>query len=104
MLIHRLSIIFLGAGLLLVSEPERGILRVQSVLSAAQMAFKAGQRKLRQNIHADGTLDKGFVKKFDSYRGIFGIFNLGGLALGLFLSLIGVLIAYLITTGDKKGR
>lgn len=69
-----------------------------------KMGAKAGQRKLKQHIHADGTLDNGFVKKLESKRGLFGVFNLGGFALGLFLSLLGVLIAYLITTGDKKGR
>ena len=44
------------------------------------------------------------LKNISIKRLLGGAFSLSGLALGLFLSLIGVLIAYLITTGDKKGR
>ncbi len=66
--------------------------------------FKIAQRELRKNINNDGSFSS---KKFENYfssvpvPGPGGI-NWGGLALGLFLSLIGVLIAYLIS-GDNKG-
>ena len=66
--------------------------------------FKMKQRVLKNNINYDGTFSKKKVEKYFNKAALFGLFNLGGFALGLFLSLIGVLIAYLITTGDKKGR
>lgn len=69
-----------------------------------KMAFKAAQRKLRQNIHADGTLDQGFVKKMENAQDVTSGFHLGGFALGFFLWLIGVLIAYLINDGKKQAR
>ena len=67
--------------------------------------FKIGQRQLKKSINPDGTFSKKKVEKYftKASKGL-GVFNIGGFALGLFLSLIGVLIAYLITTGDKKGR
>jgi len=66
-----------------------------------KISFKINQHKLRKSIHSDGTLDKDSEAK---YFALFGMFNIGGLLLGIFLSLIGVLIAYLIKTGDHKGR
>ena len=67
--------------------------------------FKMKQRELKKNINYDGSFSKKRVEKyFNKAAMLGGAFSLSGLALGLFLSLIGVLIAYLITTGDKKGR
>ena len=66
--------------------------------------FKMKQRELKKNINNDGSFSKKRVEKYFNKAALGGAFNLGGLALGLFLSLIGVLIAYLITKGDKKGR
>ena len=67
--------------------------------------FKMKQRELKKNINYDGTFSKKRVEKYFNKAALFGgAISLGGLALGLFLNLIGVLIAYLITTGDKKGR
>jgi formylglycine-generating enzyme required for sulfatase activity len=43
MLVGKVSIVLLGAGLLLVSEPERGLLQTLSVSSAAQPALRPGQ-------------------------------------------------------------
>lgn len=67
--------------------------------------FKIAQRQLKKSINPDGTFSQKKVERYftKASKGIGG-FNIGGFALGLFLSLIGVLIAYLITTGDKKGR
>jgi len=67
--------------------------------------FKMKQRELKKNINYDGSFSKKRVKKYFNDAALFGgAISLGGLALGLFLNLIGVLIAYLITTGDNKGR
>lgn len=66
--------------------------------------FKMKQRELKKNINYDGSFSKKRVEKYFNKAALGGAFSLSGLALGLFLSLIGVLIAYLITTGDKKGR
>lgn len=66
--------------------------------------FKIGQRELKKSINHDGTFSNKRVEKYFNKAALGGAFSLSGLALGLFLSLIGVLIAYLITTGDKKGR
>ena len=67
--------------------------------------FKMKQRELKKNINYDGSSSKKRVEKYFNKAALAGgAFSLSGLALGLFLSLIGVLIAYLITTGDKKGR
>src|SRR4030095_751912 len=66
--------------------------------------FKLKQRELKKSINNDGTFrDKRVEKYFNRLLGL-GIFNLGGFLLGLFLSLIGVLIAYLITGEGKKSR
>ena len=69
-----------------------------------KVKFKMKQRELKKNINYDGSFSKKRVEKYFNKAALGGAFSLSGLALGLFLSLIGVLIAYLITTGDKKGR
>ena len=66
--------------------------------------FKLGQRELKKSINQDGTFSNKRVEKYFNKAALGGVFSISGLLLGLFLSLIGVLIAYLITTGDKKGR
>ena len=70
-----------------------------------KVEFKIAQRKLRNSINDDGTFsDKRMEKMFrDEMSGSTG-FHLGGFALGFFLSLIGVLIAYLINDGKKQNR
>lgn len=65
--------------------------------------FKIGQRQLKKSINNDGTFSKKRVEKFFTKASIFGVgFNIGGFALGLFLNIVGVLIAYLLKRGDKK--
>jgi hypothetical protein len=67
--------------------------------------FKAGQRELKKNINPDGTFSKKSIEKFLSAPvGPGGGFSLTGLLLGLFLSLLGVLIAYVIAGSDKRSR
>jgi len=67
--------------------------------------FRIGQRQLRKCINHDGTFSQKKMEKYFTKAAVAGVgFNLGGFALGLFLSLIGVLIAYLLKRGDKKSR
>ena len=67
--------------------------------------FKICQRELKKSINTDGTFSKKKMEKYftKASKGGGG-FSLGGLALGVFLSLIGVLIAYLISGDNKKNR
>jgi hypothetical protein len=70
-----------------------------------KVSFKMKQRELKKNINYDGSFSKKRVEKYFNKAALFGGgISLSGLALGLFLNIIGVLIAYLITSGDKKGR
>jgi hypothetical protein len=68
--------------------------------------FKLGQHELKKSINEDGTFNKKSIEKYLTRPpvGGGGVFSLTGLLLGLFLSLIGVLIAYVITGSDKKSR
>ena len=70
-----------------------------------KMQFKVAQRKMRSSINDDGSLsNKKMEKAFrDEMSGSTG-FHLGGFALGLFLFVIGVLIAYLIDDDKKANR
>ena len=73
---------------------------------ADKLMFKVAQRKIRSSINDDGTLNNKQLEKMykksggDSSSG----FNIGGFALGLFLGLIGVLIAYIINNDNNKSR
>ena len=69
-----------------------------------RIAFKAGQKKLRKNIAEDGTLKKKFEKTIKRMMAGETGFHIGGFALGFFVGLIGVLIAYLINDDFKKNR
>jgi hypothetical protein len=67
--------------------------------------FKMGQRELKKSINRDGTFNKKSVEKYlANPTGPGGGFSLLGLALGFFLSLVGVLIAYVIAGADKRSR
>jgi len=66
-----------------------------------KLSFKITQHKLRQNINQDGTFSRKAMAKF--FGGETG-FHFGGFALGFFLGLIGVLIAYLIKDDYKSNR
>lgn len=69
-----------------------------------RLAFKRAQKKLHDGISDDGTItNKKFKKLYNEKGGETG-FHLGGFALGFFLSLIGVLIAYLINDDYKANR
>jgi hypothetical protein len=67
--------------------------------------FKLGQRGLKKSINPDGTFNRKSIEKYlTKPAGPGGGFSLVGLLLGLFLSLIGVLIAYVIAGADKRSR
>jgi len=71
-----------------------------------RIAFKKAQKKLRQSIADDGTIYNRKLEKIFSNSGddLTSGFHLGGFALGLFLFLIGVLIAYLINDANHSVR
>jgi|SRR4030095_2882103 hypothetical protein len=64
--------------------------------------FKVGQRELKKSINRDGSFNQKSIEKY--FTGPGGGFSLLGLALGFFLSLLGVLIAYVIAGADKRSR
>lgn len=71
-----------------------------------KIAFKSGQKKLRNSIDADGTITNKKLMKVMMDRDNPGGFNGGWLALGFFLGLIGVLLSYVINGDEdiKKNR
>ena len=71
-----------------------------------RISFKAGQKKLRNSISADGTIKNERLSKSLAADGMTSGFNIGWFAIGLFFGLIGVLLSYIIN-GDpdvKKNR
>jgi len=69
-----------------------------------KIGFKMAQHKLRNSIKADGTIDNKKLNKFLEQGDHSTGFHLGGFALGFFVGLIGVLIAYLINDDYKRNR
>jgi len=71
-----------------------------------KLTFKLAQRKLRKKLEADGTIKSealvNYLNKPDAERK--RGFHAGGFFLGFFLSIIGVLIAYLIKDEHKRRR
>jgi len=70
-----------------------------------RMEFKLAQKKLRHSIDENGVVTNKklanlMAKRADGETG----FHIGGFALGFFLSVIGVLIAYLINDDKKRNR
>jgi hypothetical protein len=70
-----------------------------------KISFRIAQKQLRNSINRDGTINNKKIKKLFAKggEGASG-FHAGGFALGLFLSLIGVLIAYLIKDEYESNR
>ena len=67
--------------------------------------FKLAQRDLRHSINKDGTVDsKKLAKLASGYYDDDNSFHFGGFALGFFLGLIGILIAYLINDDNHHRR
>ena len=69
-----------------------------------RMGFKAGQKKLRKSISADGTITNTKLLRFVNGEGQPTGFHVGGFLLGFFLGLIGVLIAYIAGGDDDVKR
>ena len=71
---------------------------------ADRMMFKAAQRQLKKSISPDGTINNKRLAKMAKKADVTSGFHIGGFALGFFLFLIGVLIAYLINDDLKSTR
>jgi len=69
-----------------------------------KIGFRIAQRQLARSINDDGTIDSRKISQLAGKRSDGTGFHLGGFALGFFLGLIGVLIAYLIRDELKKAR
>ena len=67
-----------------------------------RLVFKASQKKLKNSINPDGTINNTKLAKYAAADG--SGFNIGGFALGFFLGLIGVLITYLINNENNQNR
>jgi hypothetical protein len=88
-----------------ISVKDFEILSGKRMKFIEKVNFKIGQRELLKSISRDGTFKKKSIEKsFIKPKGPGGGFSLLGLALGFFLSLIGVLIAYVIAGADKRSR
>ena len=87
-----------------ISQADLQILTGRKMDMMEKIAFKTAQKKLRNNINADGTFNKRFVKKLEKRADGTNGFHAGGFFLGLLLGLIGVLIAYLIKDDKKRNR
>ena len=89
-----------------ISEKQFEIIAGKKLGFADKLMFKAAQRKIKNSINSDGTINNKKIEKF--YRRNHDkpehYFNLGGFALGLFLLAIGVLIAYLIKDDKQRSR
>ena len=71
-----------------------------------RLEFKLAQRKLRNSINDDGTVNNSALTRTSAKKDIDGEtgFHLGGFALGFLLGLIGVLIAYVIHDEKRHNR
>ena len=71
---------------------------------ADRIGFNIAQRQLRHSINADGTFKKKRINKFLHREEAQDGSGLIGFGLGFFLSIFGILIAYLLTDGNRKNR
>jgi len=72
-----------------------------------RMNFRMAQSKIRKSIATDGTIkSKKILKMVSKAKGGSGEtgFHLGGFALGFFLGIIGIVIAYVINDDYKRNR
>jgi len=88
-----------------ISVKDFEALRGKKMKLSDKINFKLGQRELKKSINPDGTFNKRSIEKYlNKPTGPGGGFSGLGLLLGIFLSLIGVLIAYVIAGADKRSR
>src|ERR1039458_7059443 len=69
-----------------------------------KLGFKLAQKKLRNSIKPDGTIDNKRLNKLLELGDHSTGFHLGGFALGFLLSIIGVLLAYVIGGEEEVKR
>lgn len=71
-----------------------------------KVKFRVAQKKLRDNISPDGTIDNQKIQKALQHQKKGGEtgFHFGGFALGFFLGAIGLVIAYVLNDDYKKNR
>jgi hypothetical protein len=87
-----------------ISKHDLELLTGRKMKFFETIAFKTGQKKLRNSINSDGTIEKRKIGKFFSKRAGETGFHTGGFVLGFLLGLIGILIAYLIKDDYKRNR
>ena len=89
-----------------ISEKQFEIITGKKLGFAEKLMFKTAQRKICKSINSDGTINNKKIKKFYKryYEGDDRGFNLGGFALGFFLTWVGVLIAYIINNDRNHSR
>ncbi|MCX6318869.1 MAG: hypothetical protein NTW29_16440 [Bacteroidetes bacterium] len=89
-----------------ISVKEFQALTGQKMNFFDKMSFKIAQKKVRDNIDRDGTINNKKIEKamLKKRKGGESGFHFGGFALGFFLGLIGVLIAYLLNDDYKRNR
>jgi hypothetical protein len=97
-----MKISLLDISKLTIKEAE--IVRGEKMKSSEKLAFKIAQRKLKNFINPDGSLNdrrliQNLIKTNEN-----GGFHAGGFFLGLLLGLIGVIICLLINDDKKKSR
>ncbi len=85
-----------------IKELER--IKGEKLSFAEKIGFKVAQKKLKDQISNDGTVNISRIKKLSEKRGGETGFHAGGFFLGLLLGIIGVLVAYLINDDYKRNR
>jgi hypothetical protein len=79
-------------------------LKGEKMSFSERVGFKVVQKKLRDQINYDGTINISKIKKLAENRSGETGFHAGGFFLGLLLGIIGVLVAYLIKDDYKRNR
>ena len=94
------------AQLATISLADMQALTGRKMSGMERMNFRLAQKKMRKSIADDGTIKNKKIAKFLTKKGNAGEsgFHIGGFALGFFLGLIGVVIAYVINDDYKRNR
>jgi hypothetical protein len=91
------------ADLATISPKNFSALTGKKLNLSEKIGFKLSQRQIKKCINGDGTVNAKLLAKFNK-KAEGGGFHLGGFALGFFLGLIGVLIAYVAFNDDLKSQ
>ena len=76
-----------------ISQADLQVLTGRRMNMIEKIAFKAAQKKLRNNINPDGSFNKKFAKKLEKMAEGASGFHAGGVFLGFLLVLFVILIA-----------